>query len=314
MQIVTGAAGFIGSNLVRCLNVRGGGDVLAVDAPPSLDECPNLRGVEVSRYMERSAFLEAVKLGDLPKSIDAVYHQGACADTMETDERYMMSNNRDYSKELLTFALRRRIPFVYASSASVYGGGEHSREDASNENPLNLYARSKLEFDNYVRSLPDSVDTAVVGLRYFNVYGPRELHKGRMASMPYQIYRQLADTGVCRLFEGTDGYEDGEQRRDFVHVGDACKVNMHFSEAGDVQGVFNVAPGASRSFNDIASILISLLGEGRIEYIPFPKELQGKYQSFTEADLTNLRAAGCDVEFASLEEGLALSAGEWAKE
>jgi ADP-L-glycero-D-manno-heptose 6-epimerase len=238
-------------------------------------------------------------------SADALLHQGACADTTESDGRYMMDNNFTFSKELLHWSLERRIPFVYASSASVYGDSRHCSETPECEGPLNVYAYSKLLFDHYVRRLSPEVGSTVVGLRYFNVYGPRESHKGRMASMVWQLYRQLRGAGVARLFEGTDGYGPGEQRRDFVFVGDAVEVNLFFAEGPPTRGVFNVGTGTSRSFNDIANVLIGRLGGGRVEYIPFPESLRGKYQSFTESDITRLRAAGYGRAFATLEEGIA---------
>jgi ADP-L-glycero-D-manno-heptose 6-epimerase len=216
----------------------------------------------------------------------------------------MLDNNFTYSKELLHWALDRRVPLVYASSASVYGSSRHCAETPDHEGALNVYAYSKLLFDNYVRRLIPQISSTVVGLRYFNVYGPREAHKGRMASMVWQLYRQLKTTGVARLFEGTDGFAAGEQRRDFVYVGDAVAVNLYFATAAPKQGTFNVGTGTSRSFNDIARILIGLLGRGEIQYIPFPDSLRGKYQSFTESDITRLRAAGYDRAATSLEEGI----------
>lgn len=304
MYIVTGAAGFVGSNLIRALNERGVRDILAVDDLTQGDKFRNLRDCEIADYMDRAEFRDFVGRGAAGAKPAAVLHQGACADTTEQDGRYMLDNNFTYSKELLHWALDRRVPLVYASSASVYGSSRHCAETPDHEGPLNVYAYSKLLFDNYVRRLIPQISTTVVGLRYFNVYGPREAHKGRMASMVWQLYRQLKTTGVARLFEGTDGFDAGEQRRDFVYVGDAVAVNLYFATAPPKQGVFNVGTGMSRSFNDIARILIGLLGRGEIQYIPFPDSLRGKYQSFTESDITRLRAAGYDRAATSLEEGI----------
>jgi ADP-L-glycero-D-manno-heptose 6-epimerase len=304
MHIVTGAAGFIGSSLVRGLNARGIRDILAVDDLEQGDKFLNLSDCEVADFMDRREFREAIRRATPTLEAKAVLHQGACADTTERDGRYMMDNNFTYSKELLHWALDRHVPFVYASSASVYGAGRECAETPACEGPLNVYAYSKLLFDHYVRRLPHAVGSTVVGLRYFNVYGPRERHKGRMASVVYQLHDQLAQTGVARLFEGTDGYADGEQRRDFVSVGDVVAVNLFFAEGGVTQGVFNLGTGHSRSFNDVARVLIARLGRGEIRYVPFPESLRGKYQSFTEADITRLRAAGYDRPFASLEQGV----------
>ena len=304
MHIVTGAAGFIGSNVVRGLNERGVRDILAVDDLKRGEKFLNLRDCEIADFMDKHEFREAIRRGAPGLEAQAVLHQGACADTTESNGHYMMENNFTYSKELLNWALDRKIPFVYASSASVYGAGKQCTETPEYERPLNVYAYSKMLFDRYVRRRLPSVKSTVVGLRYFNVYGPGEQHKGRMASMVYQLYDQLKHTGVARLFDGTDGFAAGEQRRDFIYVGDVVAINLFFAEGKARQGVFNVGTGTSRSFNDIARTLIALLGRGQIEYIPFPESLRGKYQSFTESDISRLRAAGYDRPFTSLEQGI----------
>lgn len=304
MHIVTGAAGFVGSNLVRGLNARGIRDILAVDDLEQGEKFLNLRDCDIADFMDQREFREAVRRGAPGLDARALLHQGACADTTERDGRFMMDNNYTYSKELLRWALDRRIPFVYASSASVYGTERTCTETPACERPLNVYAYSKLLFDRYVRQRLSAVRSTVIGLRYFNVYGPNEQHKGRMASMVYQLHDQLKRTGVARLFEGTDGYAHGEQRRDFIYVGDVVAINLFFAEGGVKQGIFNVGTGQSRSFNDIARILIGQLGHGQIQYIPFPESLVGKYQSFTEADVSNLRASGYDRAFTSLEQGI----------
>jgi ADP-L-glycero-D-manno-heptose 6-epimerase len=306
MHIVTGAAGFVGSNIVRGLNARGVRDILAVDDLQDGDKFRNLRDCDIADYMDRAEFRDFVRRGSPGLDVTAVLHQGACADTTESDGRYMMDNNFTLSKELLHWALGRRAPFVYASSASVYGMARLCAEAPECESPLNVYAYSKLLFDRYVRRLLPSLSSTVVGLRYFNVYGPRESHKGRMASMVSQLRDQLARTGVARLFQGTDGFADGEQRRDFVYVGDAVSVNLFFAGEGVKKGVFNVGTGQSRSFNDIARILIDRLGRGEIQYVPFPDSLRGKYQSFTESDISLLRASGYGRPFTPLEEGVRL--------
>jgi ADP-L-glycero-D-manno-heptose 6-epimerase len=315
MHIVTGAAGFVGSNLVRALNERGVRQILAVDDLHQGEKFHNLCDCEIADYMDRAEFREFIRQGAPGLHADTLLHQGACADTTESDGRYMIDNNFTYSKELLHWALDRRVPLVYASSASVYGSARECAEIPEHEGPLNVYAYSKLLFDNYVRRLLPQISSTVVGLRYFNVYGPREAHKGRMASMVWQIYHQIEQTGVARLFEGTDGYAAGEQRRDFVFVGDAIDVNLFFALGPEKQGIFNVGTGASRSFNDIAHVVIALLGKGEIKYIPFPESLKGKYQSFTESDITRLRSAGYSRPMTTLEEGikkLTASAGDSA--
>ncbi|MGO9598886.1 MAG: ADP-glyceromanno-heptose 6-epimerase [Isosphaeraceae bacterium] len=304
MHIVTGAAGFVGCNLVRALNERGIREIMAVDDLTQGDKFRNLRDCEIADYMDRTDFREFVRRGASGLEPTAILHQGACADTTESDGRYMLDNNFTYSKELLHWALDRGVPFVYASSASVYGSSPRCVETPEHEGPLNVYAYSKLLFDQYVRRLMPRISTTVVGLRYFNVYGPREGHKGRMASMVWQVYQQVRSSGLARLFEGTDGFAAGEQRRDFVFVGDAVAVNLHFASGPPRQATVNVGTGKSRSFNDIARIVISLLGRGEIQYIPFPESLRGKYQSFTESDITRLRAAGYDHPMTSLEEGI----------
>jgi ADP-L-glycero-D-manno-heptose 6-epimerase len=304
MHIVTGAAGFVGSNLVRALNQRGVTEILAVDDLTQGDKFRNLRDCEIADYMDRAEFRDYLRRGAPGLKPAALLHQGACADTTESDGRYMLDNNFTFSKELLHYALEQRVPLVYASSASVYGSARHCTESPSNEGPLNVYAYSKLLFDQYVRRLPARPGSTVVGLRYFNVYGPREGQKGRMASMVWQLHHQLSTTGVARLFEGTDGYEAGEQRRDFVFVGDVVSINLFFAQGPPQKGIYNVGTGQSRSFNEIARILIRLLGRGEIQYIPFPESLRGKYQSFTESDIGQLRAAGYDRPFTTLEEGI----------
>ena len=304
MLVVTGGAGFVGSNLVAALNRDGVSDILVVDHLGTGDKFLNLRHAAIADYLEREDFLAAVESGRLA-GITGILHQGACTDTMASDGAYVMRVNYAYSKALLHFALARGIPFVYASSASVYGNRGTSTEDAATEEPLNLYAFSKALFDRYVRRVAAGAQSTVVGLRYYNVYGAGEGHKGRMASMVWQLARQVEATGEMRLFAGSGGYGDGEQRRDFVWVGDVAAINLHFLRAGPRVGIYNVGTGKSRAFNDIARILAGLHGGGKVTYIPFPPALAGKYQDCTEADLTALRAAGYKVGLTTLEDGIA---------
>jgi len=303
MIIVTGGAGFIGSNLVAGLNSRGISDILVVDSMGNSGKFKNLRGLEFSDYLEKSEFREALVKGLFDKKkIEALFHQGACSDTLNTDGRYMMENNYRYSRDLLDFCLKRAVPFIYASSASVYGLGKKGfREEGECEFPLNLYAFTKHLFDCHVRKVLPRAKSQVVGLRYFNVFGPQEAHKGRMASMVFNAFHQVRNTGKVKLFEGSDGYGPGQQRRDFVFVDDAVKVNLFFLEHPDVSGIFNCGTGKSRTFSDLAMAVINAMGRGTVEYIPFPDDLKGKYQSFTEADLANLRSSGYIEHFENLE-------------
>jgi len=304
--VVTGGAGFIGSNLVRALNARGHADVLVVDDLSDGTKFRNLVDCELSDYLDRDDFLDRIRGGgDLPDAVTAVFHQGACSVTTEWDGRFMMRNNYEYSKILLHYCLERGIPFLYASSAAVYGGGRVFREDPQFEAPLNVYGYSKLLFDRYVRRLLPQARSQIAGLRYFNVYGPREFHKGAMASVALHFHRQILESGRARLFEGCDGYADGEQRRDFVYVDDAVAVNLWLLDHPRVSGVFNVGTGRSRSFNDVARAVIEWHGGGELEYVAFPDGLRGRYQSFTEADVGALRAAGCDVPFRDVGPGVA---------
>ena len=317
--IVTGAAGFIGSNVVRALNARGENDIIAVDNLERADKATNLADLEISDYLDKRDFLERVAGGKFDARVAAVLHQGACSDTMETDGRYMMENNYRYSRQLLDWCLARRVPFIYASSASVYGAGRVFREERSHERPLNVYGYSKFLFDQYARRKLAPGATQIAGFRYFNVYGPRESHKGRMASVAFHFYNQYRAEGRVRLFQGSDGYADGEQVRDFVSVEDVVKVNLHFLDHPQLSGVYNVGTGRGETFNAVAASTINavrrargepalplagLRAAGAIEYIPFPPQLVGKYQSYTEADVSALRKAGYTAPFLTVEEGV----------
>ena len=304
MLIVTGGAGFIGSNVVRELNRRGRTDILVVDNLERAEKFRNLADLVIQDYMDKRTFRAQLDAGTFDLKAEAILHNGACSDTMGGDGRYMIENNFGDSKAVLHHALAKGIPLVYASSAATYGRSPSFVPVPANERPLNVYGYSKLLFDQYVRHLMPSIQSTVVGLRYFNVYGPREDHKGRMMSVLHQLLRQLKEQGVCRLFEGTEGYGNGEQVRDFVFVGDIVDIGLHFAQGPATQGIFNAGTGQARSFNAIAQTLIQHLGQGRIEYIPFPEALRGKYQSFTQADVTTLREAGYEKAFTSLEDGI----------
>jgi len=312
MWIVTGGAGFIGSNLIHALNGRGQTEILVVDRQNK--DFGNLSDLRFADLLQPEEFLETLGRNALPDRVEAILHQGACADTTCTDQRFMMENNVSFSKAVLHFAIEKKIPLVYASSAAIYGANNIFRESPENEAPLNLYGQSKLIFDKYVRSILSSVSSPVVGLRYFNVYGPRETYKGRMASMIYQLYCQLRRDGRARLFEGSGGFAAGEQRRDFVSVSDVIGVNLFFATGPVRKGIFNVGTGQARTFNEVAMQLTHVLGKGAVEHIPFPEGLREKYQSNTQADIAALRAAGYADAFASLEDGIARAAQVWQNE
>ncbi len=305
MIIVTGGAGFIGSNIVQALNGRGRDDLMVVDDLTDGTKFTNIADARLADYLDKREFLQRIQAGDNFGGVEAVIHQGACSTTTEWDGRYMMENNYTYSKDLLHYCLARRIPFIYASSAATYGGGSVFREEPQYERPLNVYGYSKALFDQYVRRQLPRAESQVAGFRYFNVYGPREQHKGSMASVAFHLNNQLKAEGVIKLFEGCDGYGDGEQRRDFVFVGDVVDVNLWFLDNPGVSGIYNVGTGRSQSFNDVAGAVLKAHGRGELHYIPFPEHLQGRYQSFTEADLTRLRAAGYEGSFLTVEEGVA---------
>jgi ADP-L-glycero-D-manno-heptose 6-epimerase len=315
--IVTGAAGFIGANLVRALNARGIKNVIAVDDLTQGDRFINLVDCDIEDYLDKDEFLAALGKGAFNGAVTAVLHQGACSDTTESNGRYMMRNNYRYSRSLLDFCTAQKVPFIYASSAAVYGDRTQFRESPECEKPLNVYGYSKYLFDQTVRRHKRAAQ--VVGLRYFNVYGPGEQHKGRMASVAYHFFNQYRSTGKVRLFEGSGGYGNGEQRRDFVSVDDVVKVNLYFLANPLKSGIYNCGTGAAQSFNEVAvaSInacrkargeeqlaLAAMQAQGLIEYIAFPQDLKGKYQSYTQADLVALRAAGYSDKFLTVEQGV----------
>ena len=305
MHIVTGGAGFIGSNLARSLIDRGCDDVVIVDELSDGRKFSNISDLSIADYLDKDEFIQRLSADkDFLSGIKAIFHQGACSETTEWDGRYMMQNNYDYSKTLLHHCLGRKIPFIYASSAAVYGGSKHFVEDPLFENPLNVYGYSKIQFDRYVRRVRTEADSQVVGLRYFNIYGPREQHKGSMASVAFHFNNQIREDGEARLFTGTDGYADGEQVRDFVYVDDVCDVNLWFLDNPQASGIFNTGTGKAQSFNDVANAVIDWHSKGKIRYVPFPDHLQGAYQSYTQADLTELRKSGCDIEFRPVEAGV----------
>lgn len=305
MIVVTGGAGFIGSNIVNLLNRAGVTDIVVVDDLQDGRKFRNIADCAIADYLDKDEF-RAILTGarESAYEIDRVYHLGACSDTTEWNGRYMLDNNFTYSRELLEYCQAHEIPLVYASSAAVYGGSTSFVERPEFEKPLNVYGYSKLLFDNHVRRLLPRRRSQIVGLRYFNVYGPREFHKGRMASVALHLHDQLAAGDSVRLFAGSHGYGDGEQQRDFVYVEDAAAMTTWFGEHPKVSGIFNCGSGRSQPFNAVANAVIAWHKRGHIEYIPFPPDLLGAYQSFTQADMTAVRKAGCDIDFRSVEQGV----------
>jgi ADP-L-glycero-D-manno-heptose 6-epimerase len=319
--VVTGAAGFIGSNIVKGLNARGIDDIVAVDDLTLAEKFSNLADLQIADYVDAAAFYPRFADGAFGK-VEAVFHEGACSDTMETDGKYMMANNYTLSCGLFDACRRHGARLLYASSAATYGGSANFRESPEFEQPLNVYGYSKLLFDQRMRrelgARFEGATTQVAGFRYFNVYGPREQHKGRMASVAFHQFRQFRETGKVRLFGEYGGYGPGEQKRDFVFVDDVVAVNLWFLDHPDRSGIFNLGTGRAQPFNDVATAVVNTLrpaepaldapaaaARGLIDYIPFPDALRGKYQCYTQADLGALRAAGCDHVFADVQTGVA---------
>lgn len=304
MIVVTGGAGFIGSNLVLKLNQKGFSNILVVDDLQDGKKFSNLVEADITDYQDKDAFRKAIASNAAwLKDIEVIFHQGACSVTTEWNGRYMMEENFETSKQLLGFTEEKSIPYIYASSAAVYGGGQVFKEDRKYESPLNVYGYSKFLFDQVVRRNLPSRKAQVIGMRYFNVYGPRETHKGSMASVMFHFHNQIQKEGELRLFKGHDGFKDGEQRRDFVFVEDVVDVNIWCWQNKAPSGIYNVGTGKSQTFNDVANAVIAWNKKGHIQYVPFPEHLKGAYQSFTEADISSLRKAGYTKPFKTVEEG-----------
>lgn len=316
--VVTGAAGMIGSNIVHGLNAAGIDDVIAVDDMTDGPKYRNLLEARISDYFDKSDFYSRFARGDFGK-VDAVLHQGACSDTMEHNGRYMLDTNYRCSKDLLDACQVQGTRLLYASSAATYGGSDTFREDPAFEHPLNVYGYSKLLFDNVVRRMLPTATSQVAGFRYFNVYGPREQHKGRMASVAFHNFNQFRETGKVKLFGEYGGYGPGGQTRDFISVDDVVAVNLWFLLHPQKSGIFNLGTGRAQPFNDVAAAVVNasraargeaplelgdLVAQGFIEYVDFPQALVGKYQCYTQADMTQLRAAGCDHRFADVTTGV----------
>ena len=305
MIVVTGSNGFIGSNLIKGLNEIGYKDIIAVDDQDDPELKENIAHCDVQDFLNIDEFINLIRNNEIDGTkIRAIFHQGACSNTMEWDADFLYKNNLLYSKELLNFSKKTKTPLIYASSASVYGAGKIFKESVEYEDPINLYAYSKFKFDQLVRQELIKSETQIVGLRYFNVYGPQEQHKGTMASVAFHLHNQLKDNEEIKLFEGSEGYDDGEQRRDFVYVQDVVKVNLWFLKNQKVSGIFNVGTGKSQTFNEVAHSVINWNKRGKINYVPFPEKLKGAYQSYTQADISKLRKAGYKDEFLNVQEGV----------
>ena len=325
--VVTGAAGFIGSNLILGLNARGMTNIIAVDDLTQGDKFRNLANLQIADYVDAGDFYNAFA-ADAYGEVEAVFHEGACSDTMESNGKYMMQNNYATSVQLYQTCHKRGARLLYASSAATYGGSDTFREEPAFEQPLNVYGYSKLLFDQRMRRECGSAfehartgrSRQVVGFRYFNVYGPREQHKGRMASVAFHQFNQFKADGKVKLFGDYGGYAAGAQMRDFVFIDDVVAVNLWFFDHPKISGIFNLGSGRAQPFNDVASSVVNalrqargqapltlegLISEGLLEYIAFPEALRGKYQCYTQADLGALRATGCDHDFADVQTGVA---------
>jgi ADP-L-glycero-D-manno-heptose 6-epimerase len=316
--VVTGAAGFIGSNLVKALNARGERNIIAVDNLTRAEKFKNLVDCDIADYIDKQDFLQKLHLGRFNGAVGAVFHEGACSDTMESDGRYMMENNYRYSLAVLDWCEAQKCQLLYASSAATYGASTVFKEEPACEAPLNVYGYSKLLFDNMVRRRT-GLSSQVVGFRYFNVYGSRESHKGRMASVAFHNFHQYQAEGKVKLFEGSHGYVNGGQQRDFVFVDDVVRVNLFFLDHPHKSGIFNLGSGRAQSFNDVAVSTVNgclqaqskasltlpeMQEQGLIEYISFPPALKGKYQAFTQADISKLREAGYEPAMSTVEQGV----------
>ncbi len=307
MIIITGGAGFIGSNLLKFLNENQNDEVLVVEEMDTyLKKFDNLKNLDFLDCIDKDLFLHDIKNNSslYDNKITTIFHLGACSKTTEPDRDYIMNTNLSYSKDLLEYSANNGIPMIYASSASVYGEGKAFIELPENESFLNHYAESKLLFDQYYRKNSSKISSQVVGLRYFNVFGPREHHKEGMSSVVYHFFNQIKANRNIKIFKGSHGYKDGEQRRDFIHVDDTVKIKNWFKNNSNISGIYNVGTGVSRTFNDIANCVLKYYQNGTLSYIDFPRGLEDQYQAFTEADISLIRSKGYKENFISLEEGV----------
>jgi ADP-L-glycero-D-manno-heptose 6-epimerase len=306
MIVVTGGAGFIGSCLIRKLNDEGIRDILVVDSLGATTKWKNLVGKSFTDIVHKTAFLKELLSGEYGAEIEAIFHLGACSSTTEENADYLLENNYRYSRDLALYAEARNVRFIYASSAATYGAGERGYSDRSIEGlrPLNMYGYSKHLFDAWVEN--EGLAAKFVGVKFFNVFGPNEYHKGDMASVALKAFRQARDTGVIRLFKSYNAaFADGEQQRDFIYVRDVVETLFDMLRYGEVSGVYNLGTGKARSWNDLAGAVFAALDKPpRIEYIDMPAPMRAHYQYFTEADMGKLKETRFYKPPTSLEDGV----------
>ena len=305
MIVVTGGAGFIGSAVVWKLNIQGFDDIVIVDSLGTSAKWKNLVNSRFVDYLDKDDFLELVLDDEVPFEVEAIVHMGACSSTTERDADYLMENNYHYTARLAEWAVEKNIHFIYASSAATYGDGSVGFSDDDSVStkllPINMYGYSKQLFDLWV--LRKRLEEKTVGIKFFNVFGPNEYHKGDMRSVIHKSFRQIRETGKVRLFKShRPDFRDGEQKRDFIYVKDCAEVIWWFLENRDVAGIFNLGTGRARTWNDLTRAVFTAMGvEPRIEYIEMPESIRQQYQYFTEAKMDKLLSAGCSVPTSSLE-------------
>ncbi|MDI6790291.1 MAG: ADP-glyceromanno-heptose 6-epimerase [Thermodesulfobacteriota bacterium] len=306
--IVTGGAGFIGSNIVKRLNELGEDNILIVDNLGTSYKWQNLIGLDFEDYVQKDVFLDKLSVGAFDGKVSAIIHMGARSSTTETDIEYLMENNYGYTKSLAVWAVKEKVRFIYASSAATYGNGSTGFSDDHRllkyHRPLNAYGYSKHLFDLW--ALKNNLLETIVGLKYFNVFGPNESHKGEMTSMVFKAYEQIRKDGSVGLFRSyKNDYGDGEQLRDFIYVEDAADMTLYFLEHPEIKGIFNIGTGKPRTWNDLVKAVFSTLGrEPSIEYIDMPETIRDRYQYLTKADISKLRMSGYEKETSALEDAV----------
>ncbi|MFC1501526.1 ADP-glyceromanno-heptose 6-epimerase [Elusimicrobiota bacterium] len=307
MIALTGGAGFIGSCFLWKLNLEGLEDIIVVDSMDEKNKEPNFKSKKFKDFIDKTEFLKLVEKNKLPK-LSHIIHMGACSSTTETNENYLIKNNYEYSKSLAEYAFKNNIPFMYASSAATYGDGSQGYDDkdsnAPNLKPLNLYGRSKQMFDLWI--LENKHTDKATGLKFFNVFGPNEYHKGEMKSVICKRFDDVNSGLPMKLFKSYHKeYKDGEQKRDFIYIKDAVEVMYYLYKNPSKTGIFNLGTGKARSWNDIANAMFKALDkQPKIEYIEMPDNLKDKYQYFTEAKMDKLRSTGYKTPFRSLEDSI----------
>ena len=307
MIIITGAAGFIGSALVWRLNQLGKNNIIIVDELGKDEKWKNLVGLDYEDFINKDLFIEKLE-SSLNFKVDAIIHMGANSSTTEKDADHLLNNNFEYTKKLAAYSIDNNIRFIYASSAATYGDGNLGFDDEDNMSlklrPLNMYGYSKNLFD--IWALKKNILGKIVGIKYFNVFGPNEYHKGDMRSVVHKAFEQISDTGKVKLFKSRNkSYKDGEQKRDFIYIKDAVDMTLFFMDHKNKNGLYNVGSGKARTWNDLVTALFNALGKPvNIEYIDLPEHLADKYQYFTEATLDKIKKAGYTQTISSLEEGV----------